>query len=85
MGHQSNFLVYVLVRTLEVYNYIILARVLMSWIIQDPFNKFYQFLYRLTEPVLAPIRNILPQMGLDISPIIVFFAIEMLTRFLLSL
>ncbi|PKN77843.1 MAG: hypothetical protein CVU48_10195 [Candidatus Cloacimonetes bacterium HGW-Cloacimonetes-1] len=85
MYSNSNFIVFLLVRTLNVYSYIILARVIMSWIIQDPYNKFYQFLYRITEPVLAPIRNILPSMGLDLSPIIVFLAIDILSRFLLSI
>ncbi len=85
MYSNTNFFVYVLVRTLDVYSYIILARVIMSWIIQDPYNKFYQFVYRITEPVLAPIRNILPSMGLDLSPIIAFLAIELLSRFLLSI
>lgn len=41
------------------------------------------FLYRLTEPVLAPIRRVLPPMGgLDLSPLVVIIGIQILTSFL---
>lgn len=69
-----------LIRMLEIYSYVILARVLLSWIIRDPFNRYYLFLLRITEPVLSPIRRLLPQMGVDISPIIVFLLIDVLIR-----
>lgn len=43
-----------------------------------------QFLYRLTEPVLAPIRRVLPPMGgLDLSPLVVIIGIQILTSFLI--
>lgn len=43
-----------------------------------------QFLYRLTEPVLAPIRRVLPPMGgLDLSPLVVIIGIQVLTSFLM--
>ena len=62
---------------LEVYFWIIIARALISWVSPDPYNPIVRFLYRVTEPVLRPIRNRLPaMMGLDISPMIVLLALK---------
>jgi YggT family protein len=64
--------------------WLILIRALLSWVNPDPFNPIVQFLTRVTEPVLEPIRRLLPPMPIDISPIIVFFIIIFLQRFLVS-
>jgi len=61
---------------------LIFVRALISWVNPDPFNPLVQFLMRATEPVLEPIRRLLPQMGIDISPIIAFFIIRFLQIFL---
>ena len=64
---------------LTLYWYVILARVLMSWINPNPNNPIVDAIYRLTEPVLAPIRKMLPSMGgFDLSPLIVFFILMFL-------
>ncbi|MDD3235534.1 MAG: YggT family protein [Candidatus Cloacimonetes bacterium] len=76
---------YLLVRVIQIYTYLIFARVLMSWIIRDPGNPIYHFLYELTEPVLAPIRRIMPSMGLDLSPIIAYMVLNLLARLIASL
>jgi YggT family protein len=66
---------------LEVYTWILIARVLMSWFNPSPNNPLVQFVLRLTEPVLAPIRKVIPAMGgLDLSPIVVFIALMFLKR-----
>lgn len=60
---------------------VVLGRVLMSWI--DPqFQKpLGQFLYSLTEPFLAPIRNILPRAGMfDFSPLVLLLGLGLLMR-----
>ena len=69
---------------LQIYQLILLGRVLLSWIPNvDYSNPIVRFLYEATEPVLAPIRNALPPMsGIDLSPLVVFFAITILTRLL---
>jgi len=74
-----------LIRLIQIYNYLILGRVLMSWIVRDPDNKFYHFLYSITEPVLGRIRNIMPSMGLDFSPIIAYFILNLVARMLSAL
>jgi YggT family protein len=64
---------------LNIYSYILLARVLMSWVNPSPFNPIVQIIYKLTEPVLAPVRRVLPAFGpIDLSPIVVFAAIYFL-------
>jgi YggT family protein len=69
---------------LTLYIYILVAAAVMSWLVAfnvvNPRNQFVsmvgEFLYRITEPVLRPIRNVLPNLGgIDISPIIVIIII----------
>ena len=69
---------------LTIMYWLILIRALISWVNPDPFNPVVQFLHRVTEPVLEPIRRLLPQMPIDLSPLIAFFAIIFLQRFLVQ-
>ena len=69
---------------LTVLYWLILVRALISWVNPDPFNPVVQFLTRVTEPILQPIRRLLPPMGIDISPIIAFLAIIFLKSFLVA-
>jgi YggT family protein len=72
---------------LTIFYWLILIRALLSWVSPDPFNPIVQFLYRTTEPVLEPVRRILPlslRLGLDISPLLVFLAIIFLKSFLVK-
>ncbi len=70
---------------LNVYMWIVVARALISWVNPDPYNPVVRFLHQATEPVLGRIRRILPYMGgMDLSPIIVIFAIFILRQFLVT-
>jgi YggT family protein len=71
---------------LTIYMWIIIGRALISWVNPDPYNPIVTFLYRATEPVLAPIRRWIPLrgMGIDISPIIVILIIYFLQMFLVK-
>jgi len=63
-----------IIQLLDFYMIIIVIRVIISWIRVNPYNLFVKIIYKLTEPVLAPIRSVLPHMGgIDISPLIVIF------------
>lgn len=63
----------------ELYSFVILARVLMSWVNIDPYSPLARTIYDLTEPVLAPVRNLMPAAGgLDFSPIIVLILLQVL-------
>ena len=75
------------VKTLfDIYTYILLARVLVSWFPIDPYNPLVRILYQLTEPLLAPIRRLLPQTGmLDFSPIVGFIVILVAEQIVLSM
>jgi len=66
--------------------WIIIARAIISWVNPDPYNQIVQFLYRVTEPVLAQVRRWLPfgRVGVDISPIIVILVIYFLDEFLIK-
>lgn len=64
--------------------WLILIRALISWVSPDPFNPIVQFLYRVTDPILNPIRRLLPPMAIDVSPIIAFLAILFLKSFLVA-
>jgi YggT family protein len=68
------------------YFWIIIARAILSWVNPDPYNPIVRFLYRVTEPVLRPIRHRLPtfQIGLDLSPMIVLVIIYFLQSFLVD-
>lgn len=67
------------------YMWIIIIRALISWVNPDPWNPIVRFLYRITEPVLRPIRRRLPMTGIDFSPVIVILAIMFLQRFLVRI
>jgi YggT family protein len=52
----------------------IFVRVVFSWISPYPRNPIHRLAYDITEPVLQPVRRLLPPtMGLDLSPMIVSF------------
>jgi YggT family protein len=70
---------------LNLYELVIFARVILSWVNADPYNPVIRFIYNITEPVLAPIRQLLPteRIGLDLSPLIVILAIQLIQRILI--
>ncbi len=68
---------------LSVYIWVILGRVIISWVNADQYNPIVRFLYEVTEPPLRYIRRYLPTMGgFDFSPIILILAIMFLQSFL---
>ncbi|HLF28640.1 MAG TPA: YggT family protein [Anaerolineae bacterium] len=74
----------------ELYSLILIARILASWVRLDPYHPLVRLLYQLTEPLLAPIRRLLPQTGMiDFSPIVAFIVLrvaeEIVLRILVSL
>jgi YggT family protein len=65
--------------------WLIIVRAIISWVNPDPYNPLVQFLYKVTEPILAPLRRIMPGqgVGLDISPIFAILILFFLQRFLI--
>lgn len=71
---------------IQLYSLVILARVLMSWVNIDPYSPLARTIFNLTEPVLAPVRNLLPPAaGLDFSPIIVLVLLQVIGRMLVTM
>jgi YggT family protein len=61
----------------------IFVRVAFSWIGPNPGNRLYRMSYDITEPFLAPVRNLLPMgPGLDFSPMIVSLILFMILSFI---
>jgi YggT family protein len=88
-------LIQTIVLALDLYWWIIIASAVFSWLyafnVVNPRNQFVgtigNFLFRITEPALRPIRNMLPNLGgIDISPIIlllgIFFIQSVITRYI---
>ena len=80
MGNIVLGLAKVLGVALDIYLWIIIIRALISWVNPDPYNPIVQFLTRMTEPVLRPLRRLVPtwKMGVDLSPIIAILIIYFL-------
>jgi len=86
----ANFLVAV-ARVLDiavnVLIWLIVIRAIVSWVSVDPFNPIVQFLNKVTDPILFPIRRILPfslKWGIDISPIIAVLALVFAQSFVVN-
>ena len=68
-----------LARIIDLYSLVVLVAVIVSWIQLDRRNPLVTITHALTEPVLSPIRKILPVMGgLDLSPMVLLFALQLL-------
>lgn len=81
---------YVLVRVADLYCFILMVYILMSWFPITPGGIVYdvqQFLAKICEPFLAPFRKIIPPIGgmVDISPIIAFFVLQFAVRLIVSI
>jgi len=76
----------VLYHALNIYMWIVIAGAVLSWVSPDPYNPIVRFINTATEPVFYQIRKRLPVSfgGLDLSPIIVIFAIMFLQKFVVN-
>ena len=65
--------------------YVVIARAVMSWFNPNPYNGFVRFIYQITDPVIEWVRQFIPPIGeLDLSPIVIIFALLFLDKFLVS-
>ena len=81
-----------LVQIIELYKFVLIAAVIMSWLVAfnviNTHNRFVytvsEFLYRVTEPALRPIRRFVPSLGgVDISPIILILLLWFIQRMII--
>ena len=85
-------LIDVILLALQLYIYVIIAAAVLSWLIafnvvntrNQAVAMIGDFLFRLTEPVFRPIRNLMPNLGgIDLSPVIVILLIILIERILI--
>jgi YggT family protein len=73
---------------LQLYILVVIARIILSWFPMEPgsgLSGVFGILYAATEPVLGPLRRLIPPLqlggaGLDLSPIVLFFGIQILQQ-----
>jgi YggT family protein len=84
VGNLIDSLATVIEYVLQIYSWIVIARVVISWVNADPYNPIVRAIYNMTEPVLYRIRRTIPVFagGIDFSPIVVFIGIMFLQSFL---
>lgn len=74
---------FLLARLLDLYSIVVLVAVVTSWIRLPPEHPVVRVTSALTEPLLGPIRRVLPAMGgLDFSPMVLLLGIQLLRRML---
>jgi YggT family protein len=82
----------IILLVLDLYVYLLIASAILSWLVafnvvntRNPLVAgIAEFLYRITEPLLAPIRSFMPNFGgLDISPIILILLIYLIQKLIL--
>ena len=87
LGNLLEAVAVILDRVLQLYSFVVLAAVLISWVNPDPLNPIIRFLRAATEPVFEWVRRRLPFSvigALDLSPMAVFFILWFSRMFLVS-
>ena len=76
--------VFIVCSALEIFTFLVYARVILSWFPANPngaFGQISRIVYQITDPVLLPVRRALPLVGpLDLSPIVVVIGLSILKR-----
>jgi len=71
----------ILGKLISLYEIALLIRIVLSWVPHNPYNQAVQFLYKITDPVLNPVRKLIPPFrGIDFSPVIVFVGLGVAKR-----
>lgn len=77
---------YLLATLVQIYSFVLIIRILLSWVRVDPYNPVVRFLYDITDPVLEPLRRVIPPAGMmDFSPIVAFLLLWILRVMLLNM
>ena len=74
----------------RILSFIVLARVILSWVRVSPYHPTWgpiiRAIYQITEPIMEPVRRIMPSMGgLDFSPIIVLLGLDLIRVLVVNL
>lgn len=72
--------------TFEIVRLALIVRVISSWVRVSPYSRWVRWAYTLSEPILRPLRQIVPTLGMiDITPIIAYLLLGLLERFVMGL
>lgn len=77
----------ILSMVINIYIWVVIIAALISWVRPDPYNPIVQILYKLTEPLYARIRRLIPTIigGVDLTPILVILSLKFIDLFLVQL
>ena len=85
-GNFINGVIAIITSLLNVYMWVVIIRVLISWINPDPYNPIVQFLRSVTDPAIEGLRRVLPNFlwstGLDFTPLVLILLLQVLMLFL---
>ena len=69
----------------EIFIWLLMIRIILSWLPHNRFHPIIDYIYKITNPILEPFRNMInPISGIDLSPIIVFFLLRLIQNYLIS-
>jgi len=84
----QSLIVFFILPALNIFLWLVIARVILSWLVsfnivnlRNPLmRQIYNMINKVTEPVMAPLRRLIPPIGgLDLSPILILFIIQWLS------
>ncbi|MBA7712981.1 hypothetical protein ES703_121975 [subsurface metagenome] len=85
LGNLIGAIVHLLNLVINILIILLVVRALISWVSPDPYNPIVQFLYRITEPILHPIRRLIPfRSRIDFSPMIAILILIFLRFFVIK-
>ena len=65
--------------------FLLVVRIILSWVSPDLYNEIVQVIYRITDPILIPFRRLPLQVGgIDFSPIVAFLVLSVLRNFIVN-
>lgn len=79
---------YIIINLLGLLNILLLVYCVCSWVIRDPYNKFYRVICSICDPILNPLRAVLQRipfmrgLPIDLSPYLLMVLLRALTRFI---
>jgi len=69
----------------EIFIWLLMIRIILSWLPHNRFHPIIDYIYKITNPILEPFRNMInPISGIDLSPLIVFFLLRLIQNYLIS-
>lgn len=66
--------------------FLLIIRIILSWVNPDPYNEIVQIIYKITDPILAPFKRLPLNLGvIDFSPVIAFLTLSVAKSFIVNI